>query len=139
MPPLDPDYLAELARQFGFLSAFLGGIAATFMAQLLTLHTPRKTVAGCVLLSAGAAISFVVSVLGATVAIAATHPDAPRELQADMQAVRAIMALPFGLGVFLLLADLGLAGWIRSRRTGLLTSAMAAAGVLLGGSTLIGF
>ena len=138
--PMAPEYLAELARQFGFLSAFLGGVAATVMAQLLTLHTPRRVVAWTIVSAAAAAVAFVVSVLGATLLLTAVHPQAPAGLR-RYAADPLLGAVSFGapaLGVYLLLLTLGLAGWVRSRKTGLATSALALAGALAGGWTMVG-
>ena len=136
-----PDYLVEMSRQFGFLSAFLGGVAATFMAQLLTLHSPRKAVAWCVVLAAAAAVSFIVSVLGTTLFIAALHPAAPSGLRryGSDPLVGAISFVAPALGIYLLLATVGLAGWIRSRKAGLATTALALSGALSGGWTVISF
>jgi hypothetical protein len=140
MQQLDPEYLAEMARQFGFLSAFLGGVATTFLAQLLTLHSPRKVIAWGVIVSTAAAVAFVVSVLGSTMLIAATHPKAPAGMGAgDMTGARLLAFGPFMLGLLLLLAALALAGWIRSSKAGVVTTALALAGVLAGGWTLVRF
>jgi hypothetical protein len=42
MKGLSPDYLAELARQFLTVSAFLSGVATTFLARMLTVHSRRQ-------------------------------------------------------------------------------------------------
>ena len=139
MQGLSPEYVGELARQFLAASAFLGGVAATFLAQMLALNLPRRVVTGCILSSTAAAVAFVVSVLGATMVIAITHPLAPSGLRASDQldGARVLAFGPFLLGVYLLLLTLGLAGWIRSRRMGWATTALAALGAFLGGWTLI--
>jgi hypothetical protein len=135
-------YLAELARQFGFLSAFLGALSGAFMVQLLPLsHPRRRLVSACVLAAAAATVAFIVAVLGATLLVAATHPSAPSGL-ASASVVGgggALAALPFLAGVYLLLLTVGLAGWIRSPRLGWATAALATAGALFGGWTLVGF
>lgn len=136
-----PEYLGELARQFGFLSAFLGGVAATFVAQLLTLNSPRKAVAWTLVLAAAAAVAFIVSVLGSTLTVAAVHPQAPEGLKpyASDPLVRATGSLSMVLGLYLLLATVGLAGWVRSRKAGIATTALAITGAVCGGWTLVGF
>jgi hypothetical protein len=141
MIPADPTYLAELARQFGFLSAFLGALSGGFMIQLLTTQQPRRIYSLCILGAAAATVAFIVSVLGASLLLAATHPGAPRGLGSAgiVGGGGALASLMFLAGAYLLLLTIGLAGWIRSPRTGWATSGLAAAGGLLGGWTLVGF
>ena len=141
MTPADATYVAEMARQFGFLSAFLGALSGAFMVQLLTLQQPRRIFSWCILSAAAATVAFIVSVLGSTLLIAATHPGAPRGLGSDeiIGGGGALSGLMFLAGAYLLLLTIGLAGWIRSRRSGWATSLLAGAGALLGGWTLVGF
>ena len=132
MSSLSSEYLAELARQIGFVSAFLGGVAAAFLATLLTLRSPSRMVGRTIVASAAAAVGFIVSVLGSLAWLTLLHPDAPKGAgAAGMREAQLLTAVPFAVGILLLMATIGMAGWIRSRRTGLATSVLAALGGVL--------
>lgn len=131
MTPLATGYILELARQVGGVSAFLGGFAATFLAMLLAVTTGRRAVGVAIVCAAAAATMFIVSTLSSVWLVAALHPDAPRGMAAGAAVARATTFMPFGLGLLLLLACLGLSGWARSRTLGVCTTAIAAVGAAL--------
>lgn len=130
MQPLAPEYLAEIARQIGALSAFLGGFAAAFFATLLALGSPRRTASWAIASAAFAAVAFVVAVVASTKLVIVLHPLAPANAGPG-GAARTLMALGFVLGTYALLLSIGLSGWLRSRRMGLVTSALAVGAALL--------
>ena len=126
------EYLAELARQIGFVSAFLGGVATTFLATLLSVRSARPVVGWTIGCSAAAALAFIISVLGSLAWVAVLHPGSPSEPGGSAaREAQLLAALPFALGILLLMLTIGTAGWIRSRRTGLATTTLAALGALL--------
>lgn len=137
----DPAYLAEFARQFGFLSAFLGGLSGAFMVQLLSAQQPRRIFTWVILAAAAATVAFIVSVLGSTLLLFAVLPGAPPGLGSArvLTGGGTLAVLPFLAAVYLLLLTVGLAGFVRSRRTGWVTALLAGSGGLLGGWTLVGF
>jgi hypothetical protein len=129
---LSPAYLAALAGQIGSLSAFLGGFAATFLALLLTMERDDRLGEAAIGCAAGASALFVAAVVACTGLTAMLHPEAPaRVAGASTALARGVMTGAFGLGTLLLLAALGLSGWMRSRRLGRITSAASGAGALL--------
>ena len=133
MSQLSAEYLAELARQMGFVSAFLGGVAAAFLGTLLTLRSPRRIVGWTMVCAAAAGVAFVVSVLGSVAWLSLLHPEAPagaRAAAANREA-QLLTSVPFMIGVALLMTLVGMAGWIRSRGTGIATTAVAALGAVL--------
>jgi hypothetical protein len=119
MQPLAPEYLSEIGRQLATLSAFLGGFAAAFLGTLLALSSPRRQVGWAAGAAALAAAAFTVSVV--------LHPAAPRAANraAEAGAARIIVGLAFFLGLYSLLVALGLSGWARSRRLGMVTGWIA--------------
>ncbi|HEX8127253.1 MAG TPA: hypothetical protein VF548_16885 [Allosphingosinicella sp.] len=128
MQPLAPTYLAEIARQIGFIAAFLGGVSATFMVGLLALPSSKERIAGrAILCAAAASIAFVVAVMATTMLVVALHPDAPAGAAEHAGPGRAIGLLAFLAGIYLLLTSLALAGFLRSGRTGWATTALLAA------------
>jgi hypothetical protein len=128
---MSPEYMAELARQIGFVSAFLGGVAAAFLATLVTLQSPRRIVGRTIVCAAATAIAFIVSVLGSFAWLALLHPGAPKGAQASMREAQLLAALPFSVGILLLMATIGMAGWIRSKQTGRATTVLALIGAVL--------
>ena len=127
---MSSEYLAELARQIGFVSAFLGGVAAAFLATLLTLQSPRRIIGRTIVCAAATALAFIVSVLGSLAWLTVLHPGAPQGAQGSLREAQFLTAVPFSLGILLLMVTIGMAGWIRSRNTGIGTTAMAVIGTV---------
>jgi len=140
MHELSPSYLSELATQIGFLSAFLGGIAATMLAMLLQAERRASSDVWAISASALSATSFIVSVIGCTQLIATLHPDAPAMVSNEGAETfaRLVAFLAFGVGVYALLAVVALAGWRHSPRAGWITSGTALAGACILSLMLVG-
>lgn len=132
MQHLAPEYLAEIARQLGSLSAFLGGFAAAFFGTLLG-HNSSHRVAGWAIGSAAlASAAFIVAVVACTKLIVVLHPNAPvNVVAAGVGAARVLAVLGFLVGTYALLLSLACSGWLRSRRTGLFCSLLAGGAALL--------
>lgn len=138
---LPSDYLLEIARQLAFLSAFLGGFAATFLATLLVAG-PADRMAGWTIGSAAtAACAFIVAVIVSVTLTIVLHPSVPANVVAgsSVNAARVASTLSFGVGVYALLLSVGLSGWIRSPRSGRVTSLAAGIGIALVSWALAGF
>ncbi|NQX96211.1 MAG: hypothetical protein HRT64_15070 [Erythrobacter sp.] len=128
---LHPEYLADLARQFGFLGAFLGGVSATLFVTLLTLAEPSKVVRWAIGLAAVAACAFIVTAYMSVGVIANSHPKAPPQMEGtSIGAVQILMTISFAIGSFSLLGAIGVSGWSRSRRLGIITSIVAFLGAV---------
>lgn len=135
MEPLAPAYISALAAQLASLSAFLGGFAATFLATLLTLGHAGRLMTITIGFAVASSVSFIVTVVAATMLTAVLHPEAPHFMaDAVASAPRAIMSLGFSLGTLSLLASLGCSGWTRSRAIGWITTIAA----LVGSTFIIG-
>ncbi|HEX8570137.1 MAG TPA: hypothetical protein VF699_09490 [Caulobacteraceae bacterium] len=132
MSQLSAEYLTELARQLGFVSAFLGGVAAAFVATLLTLRSPRRIVGRTIVCAAATAVAFIISVLGSLAWVAILHPQSPSDPGGSAaREAQLLTAIPFTAGIALLMVTIGMSGWIRSRTTGLGTTAVAVLGAAL--------
>jgi hypothetical protein len=130
--PLSPAYVSALAAQLAALSAFLGGFAATFLATLLTLGHQSRLMTTTIGLAVTSAVSFIVTVVAATMLNAIYHPDAPSFIAGQSASQpQTIMTLGFAIGSFSLLASLGCSGWSRSRGIGLITTTAALIGSIL--------
>jgi hypothetical protein len=130
MIELSPAYLAALATQIGSLSAFLGGFAATYLATFLTFGEKGRAASGAIASAAVAAVGFVIAVVGSTMLVAATHPDAPAHEASLIGSARVTMVLSFLVAMIALMVSLGISGWVRSRGMGWLTSGLAAIGII---------
>ena len=131
MLELAPDYAHDLANQIGFLSAFLGGFAATLFGVLLMSGKQSRAVGASIILSALSGVAFIVAVIASTQVIAAAHPQAPPFVAAKgFVAAQIAMSIGFLLGVYSLLACIGFAGWARPRATGIATSIIAVIGAV---------
>lgn len=132
MEALAPAYLSALASQLGSLSAFLGGFAATFLGTLLALGGRGRTASLAIGFAAASSAAFIVCVVASTALVSVLHPLAPATARAaSPDAARTILTLSFVLGLYALLASLGLSGWSRSKGTGWTTSLAAGVGAAL--------
>ena len=132
MPTHTPRYLVDIATQIGFLSAFLGGFAATMLVALLLYEKRQRVVSVAIAFAACSATAFIVAVIGATDLIALLHPEAtPGHATPELvRLARAMMGLSFGVGIYALFGCIGVSGWIRSFAIGCMTSAIGAIGVI---------
>ncbi|MEO1220134.1 MAG: hypothetical protein AAFY42_02120 [Pseudomonadota bacterium] len=123
---LHPEFLAALARQFGFLGAFLGGVSATLFVTLLTLAKPSNLVRWSIGLAAVAACAFIVTAYMSVGVIANSHPMRPEQMaETPLVLPRLIMTVSFLLGTVSLLGAIGASGWSRSRLLGIITTTAA--------------
>lgn len=130
---MKPEYLGEIGRQIAFLSAFLGGFAATFLGILLQSSSDRRHVGWAAGAAAIASASFVVAVIAGTIVALVVHPDAPANIAKPtfLPQVRGVIFVTFAVGIYGILLSLGLSGWIRSRALGIITSATALLAAIL--------
>ena len=129
MTELPTSYLEGIANQLIFVSAFLGGFAATFLGELLSSCPRTRAGSLTITLSAAAACSFIVSVLALATLTIQLRPDAPAAFASASRVAgaRALGLLGFMAGIYALLGAIGLCGWTRSRPLGLTTSTLALA------------
>jgi hypothetical protein len=127
MHPLNPEFLGEMGRQIAFLSAFLGGFAATFLGILLQSPNSRRHVGWAAGASAVASASFILAVMSGSLLGLVVHPGAPPDLAKPtlLPPLRILIFITFLVGINSSLLSLGLSGWIRSRQLGIVTSVSA--------------
>lgn len=128
---LDPAYLSTLAQNFGFLGAFLGGVSATVCVTLLTLTQPSNPSRWAVGLAALAAEGFIVTAALSMTVVAQSHPQAPAFIARQASSFERLgLVFAFTIGVYSLLAAIGVSGWIRSRVLGMCMTAIALAAAI---------
>lgn len=131
MNELNPKYIVAVAEQLSFVSAFLGGISTTILVTIVVFTSQKKSVNWIVSSSALAACSLLIAVVAAWRLIILLHPELP--IAYDLTIINILwagMLIGYGLGFLSLLVSIGLSGWLRSRRDGMITSSIATAAVL---------
>jgi len=131
MNEINPKYIVAVAEQLSFVSAFLGGISATILVTIVVFTSQKKSVNWMVSSSALAACSLLIAVVAAWRITILLHPELPISFDpAIIKILWAGMLIGYGLGFLSLLVSIGLSGWLRSRRDGIITSCIAMIAVL---------
>ncbi len=126
MSELNPEYVVAVADQLSSVSAFLGGISATILVTIVVFTSDKKSVNWIVSSSALAACSLLVAVVAAWRITILLHPALPITVSPFIiEVLWAGMLIGYGLGFLSLLACIGLSGWLRSKRDGIVTSSIA--------------
>jgi hypothetical protein len=131
MTNINPKYIVAVAEQLSFVSAFLGGVSITILVTIVVFMAPKKSVSWIVSSSALAACSLLIAVIASWRLIILLHPELPTSV--DTSVIKILwtgMLFGYGLGFFSLLVSIGLSGWLRSRKTGIITSSIAFIAVL---------
>lgn len=135
---LKASYVVAVAEQISFVSAFLGGVAATILFSVIIFASDKRIVTFLVATATLSACSLLVSVIAGWRLIIALHPDLP--FTPDPEKIELLwnsLIAGYSLGVNSLIVSIGLSGWIRSRLTGIVTSTIAAASIVFFASTSI--
>lgn len=131
MNDMEPEYLLALAQQFGFLGAFLGGVSTTLFITLLTLAKPSVLVRWSIGFAALGAACFIITAYMSVGVVAQNHPLSGRLPSEGSGALTQMgMSVSFVVGVFALLAAIGVSGWTRSKPLGCVTTAVASLAAL---------
>ncbi len=131
METVKASYALTAAEQMSFIGAFLGGISVTLLVTIVVFSSDKKVVNWIVGTSALAACSLLITVIAAMRLIIALHPDlsfvpSPEKMKLLWNG----MILAYGVGVLSLIASIGLSGWLRSSRAGIVTCLMASIALL---------
>lgn len=131
MRELTPQYIIAVAEQLSFVSAFLGGISATILITIVVFVSEKKSVSWIVSSSALAACSLLIAVVASWRLIIIINPEHSLDFgQTIINTLWNAMLIGYGLGFLSLLISIGLSGWLRSKRTGIITSSIAFVAVL---------
>jgi hypothetical protein len=124
--------MAELYRQFAFVSSVLAGFAFTFYGTLLVAAREHRAGAWAAFLALAASVAFLPVTLGMTFG-AVRAVNQPRELSISTLAADpqiALLSMLFLAGVVFLLGSFGVSGWMRSRGLGIATTSLSLIGAL---------
>lgn len=126
MQEFDKEFITIVAEQLGFVSAFLGGVSATILVTIVIFVDAKRSVSLIVGASALAACSLLIAVVASWRLILLVNTDLSSQVGLNMIALLyRSMLLGYGVGFLSLITCIGLAGWIRSRKLGIITSTMA--------------
>jgi hypothetical protein len=115
------NYLAEAAALAG-LAGIMAGFSLGAVVQLLTASSGRLATAGIVVFSA-ASVMFLYSLIVAVLSLSAAAELGRVPTELDNLNVGALLIMFAAIYVFV--GGIGMAGWIRSRKAGILTSIFA--------------
>ena len=131
-------YLVAVAEQLSFVSAFLGGVSATILFSVIIFSSDKRVVAFLITTSALSACSLLIAVIAGWRLTIGLHPDLPFTPNPKIiEVLWNFLIAGYGLGVNSLIVSIGLAGWIRSRLIGLVTSTIAALSIFFFATTSI--
>lgn len=124
--------MSAFAAQLGSISAFFGGVAATLLALFVFAKLKSRIAEITFGVVVAAAVAFIVSALAATILSVGLLPGASRDLAtpAYLGSVVAIMNIAFLIGIVALLSGIAMIGWLRSRRSGIMTTVLGVIGLL---------
>lgn len=116
------NYLAE-AGALGTLAGILAGFAISAVIQLLSTNSENKLTTATILAFAASTVMFLYSLIVFVLTFAATAEQ--NRIISELDTLGSIAVLVMLAAVYVFLAAIGLAGWIRSRTTGMVTTAFA--------------
>lgn len=127
----NPNYIIAVAEQLSFVSAFLGGISATILVTIVVFTSDKRSVSWIVSSSALAACSLLIAVVASWRLTILLSPEIP--FQANSTIIKVLwngMLIGYGIGFLSLLASIGLSGWLRSKRDGIITTTISVIAVV---------
>lgn len=116
------NYLAEVAA-LAALAGVLGGFSLAAVVQLLTSGSGGKLITAGIVVFSAASVMFLYSLLVSVLSLAAAAELSQVPTELDNLNIGALLIL-FG-GIYVFVGGIGMAGWIRSRIAGTLTTIFA--------------
>ena len=117
------EYWNEIADQILTISALLGGFSIAIVANLLVSNTNTKLFKNIMIVSALASCFFLITVFSMNNILMKTTIGNPLKIiESDLIFPRRVGIIFFTLGVISLTAMISLAGWTKSKKTGIFTT-----------------
>jgi hypothetical protein len=131
MTELSFEYWNQLANQFILTSSLLGGFSIAAVANILVSKARGRVLDLVMRAAIIASSSFIAVIFSMTDILMKTTPGYPFKITGDeLLLPRVIGSISFFVGIFSLIAMIGLSGWTRSKHMGWFTT-------IIGGLTLI--
>lgn len=132
MAALPFEYWNKLSSQFILMSVFLGGFSIALMANLLTSKAEGKLYRVLLKLSTSSAGGFLTTAFSMTSILLGTTAGNPQTItQSDLNTPRIMGLVGYLIGVFSLLGIIGVAGWTKSKGTGIFTTVVSIVTLIL--------
>jgi hypothetical protein len=129
---LSPEVFAEIFRQAAFISALIAGFSFAFLGVILTSSSRKRIEEWTAAFAVAATAGLLVCALGWTLSVprllALSHQATsatPFELPEAFRSLHRSLSKTFIVCFFLFLTSLGLSGWIRSRKLGVVSTFIA--------------
>ena len=126
---LSSEIYAEIFRQCAFISALIAGFSFAFLAVILTSATRKKIDDWTAGFAIAATAGLIVCALGWTFSVPRVlalslnnSVNTPIQLPETYRTIHRTLSLTFISCFFFFLTSLGLSGWIRSRKLGVVSS-----------------
>lgn len=116
------NYLAE-AGALATLAGVLAGFAISAVIQLLSTNSEGRLTSATILTFAASTVMFLYSLIVFVLTFAATAEQ--NRVITELDNLGSIAVLVMLAAIYVFLSAIGLAGWIRSRTTGIITTAFA--------------
>lgn len=119
------DYLNTISNQLIIISSLMSGFSIAILANLLTYETNNKIAAYLFKLTSVAAGCFLVTVFALTKIIKMTTKGYQYETTSEGFAFTSgLTSITFVIGILALSAVIALAGWMKSKKTGIFTTSI---------------
>jgi len=119
------EYWNKLADQTILISSLLGGFSIAVIANLLVSEINTRLIKSIMIFSTLAASFFLITVFAMTKLLLMTTPGYPLKVVSnDLSVPRIVGSSFFYLGIVSLITVISLAGWTKSKRMGIFTTAI---------------
>lgn len=126
MTDLPNEYIKALAEQLIFISAFLGGFSATILGTLIVSKHNKKIINSLIISLSLASASFIITVVSMTKITLVLTPGAPYTNHSEIIFFPRILgSMSFYIGIISLVTMIGISGWLKSKKLGIVTTSIA--------------
>jgi hypothetical protein len=125
---LTPGSYAEICKQFAFISALIAGFSFAFISVLLTIDSKKRIIDWVIGFAIATIAGFLICAVTWTLSASrmAIYTDSHiTELPLLFLKMHRVLSFIFMSSFFLFVVDLGLSGWIRSMKLGIVSGVIA--------------
>ncbi len=126
------EYWNQLANQTILISSLLSGFSITVIVSLLVSDKANRLTNFMLIIATLAASSFLIAVFAMTRVVLMTTEGYPIQVSSkDLFYPRVTGSMCFFLGILFLILVISMAGWIKSKKVGLITSMIGLATLIM--------
>mgnify|MGYP004282131187 CR=1 FL=1 len=132
MAEISLDYWNKLADHIILISSLLGGFSIAVIANLLISESNTKLIRSIMIFSTLAASFFLITIFAMTKLLLMTTDGYPVKFaESDLLIPRIIGSLFFYFGIICLISMISLAGWVKSKKMGIITTSIGVLTLIL--------